>query len=94
MVPATVEGFRVGRRHAIAEELAAADGTAPVAFVVAEFRGGEWLFSDEWATWFETLDEARSYAMATPSPPYWVGVFAVVAVDGGRVYPPGWVAPC
>jgi hypothetical protein len=85
----TVEGFRLGSRHAMAERLmAAAQEAEPVAFVVAEFRGGTWLLGDDWATWFETLDEARSFAAATPSPPYWVGVFAVVPVDGGQLFPP------
>jgi hypothetical protein len=88
LVPSTVEGFRLGSRHAMAERLAAADCAEPVAFVVAEFRTGKWLFGDDWSIWFETLDEARSFAAATPSPPYWVGVFAVVPVDGGRLFPP------
>lgn len=94
MVPVDVEGFELGGRHVLARELAAADGTEPIAYVVAEFRAGQWLLDDEWASWFDSLDEARAFALATPSPPYWVGVFAVVPVDGGRLYPPGWVASC
>ena len=95
-VPVGVEGFEVGGRHVMARELAAAAaaGAEPIAFVVAEFRARKWLLGDEWATWFDSLDEARAFALATPSPPYWVGVFAVIPVDEGRAYPPEWVASC
>jgi hypothetical protein len=89
-VPRDVDGFRVGHRHAQAEqlarELAAADGVEPVAFLVAEVRDGDWLIGDEWVARFDDLDEARAEA-AKVQAPYRVGVLAVVPVDGGRLYP-------
>lgn len=91
-VPAGVDGFRVGARHERAEqlahELAAADGSNAVVYLVAEIREGDWLLGDEWVTQFDSLDEARAYASGVREP-YRVGVLAVVQVDGGRLYPGG-----
>jgi hypothetical protein len=88
-LPAGVAGFRVGSRHVEAQrlacELAAADGTAPVVFLVAEIRDGDWLLGDEWVSRFDSLDEARVYASQVREP-YRVGVLAVIQVDG-RLYP-------
>src|SRR5687768_14580466 len=80
-LPVGVAGFRVGARHAMAEqlarELAAADSTAPVVYLVAEIRDGDWCLGDEWVMRFDTLEDARAYASQVREP-YRVGVLAVV----------------
>jgi uncharacterized protein YjhX (UPF0386 family) len=86
-VPRDVDGFRVGHRHAVAEQLALelAAATEPVAYAVVEFRDG-WMFEPGWMDFFDTLVEAKAYA-ATVAVPYRVGVLALMPVDGGRLYP-------
>jgi hypothetical protein len=89
-VSADVDGVRIGGRYAqveqLVQELAAADGSEPVAFLVAEYRDGHWLFGEDWAVRFSTCERAQEYA-ATVRTPYQVGVLAIVPVDGGRLYP-------
>lgn len=65
------------------ESIRPAFGLAPVTYMVAEQRGGRWMFGDDWSPEFGALAEARETA------DMWrgrgrvedVAVFAVVAVS-------------
>jgi len=49
----------------------------PVAYLVAERRGGRWMLGDEWVCRYDTLDEART-AAADCDEAYDIGVLIVV----------------
>lgn len=60
---------------------------APIAYLVAERRGGDWLLGDEWARQCEVLAEAQEVAKSwrlLPGDPRDVAILAVTVVpDGG-----------